>query len=467
MSIRIHDYTMILEIDGKVIATAAERACGWWEVDYATGADPLHLALVFNIGHTNAMAYTNAARNLLGGPVEPFARIAPDPQPVPRRMRHKLWIPDEQRRIMATKTLRARGIVLIIIAAAVAGCGTAASGANPGMPVSYRAPGKTAGLSQTGMPRPQAPRGTPTGRGYRAAFAAAVAGSIKSDPQRLAVFSAWDGRLLRWLVRRAPDPVPLSVSPNGRWLYYYNQGASARGGCPSTGFVDPVLWKVPVGGGRPRQADVRTPSIAFSPDGRMVAYTASADCGRVVRIVVRNRRTGATRRIVLARNDLTGQPTFTAQLSWAPDDTHLAVAVAPAAAINVLSVINALHATNAITARPIPPCAGGNSSCLDPAFDIRGRLTFLKWQATPTTASITEWVIRWQRGQAKELFRLSAAQSPGTASASIAVSATGNAVLLEGGTRYPRIWRWYHGTLSLILRSTSRRVAWRPLWLSE
>jgi hypothetical protein len=36
----------------------------------ATGADPLHLPLVFNIDHTNAMAYANAARNLLGSPVE-------------------------------------------------------------------------------------------------------------------------------------------------------------------------------------------------------------------------------------------------------------------------------------------------------------------------------------------------------------------------------------------------------------
>jgi len=34
----------------------------------ATGADPLHRALVFNIDHTNAMAYANAARNLLTGP---------------------------------------------------------------------------------------------------------------------------------------------------------------------------------------------------------------------------------------------------------------------------------------------------------------------------------------------------------------------------------------------------------------
>jgi hypothetical protein len=35
----------------------------------ATGADPLRLALVFNIDHTNAMAYANAARNLLSSPV--------------------------------------------------------------------------------------------------------------------------------------------------------------------------------------------------------------------------------------------------------------------------------------------------------------------------------------------------------------------------------------------------------------
>jgi hypothetical protein len=36
----------------------------------AAGADPLHLALVFRIDHTNAMAYANAARNLLTSPAE-------------------------------------------------------------------------------------------------------------------------------------------------------------------------------------------------------------------------------------------------------------------------------------------------------------------------------------------------------------------------------------------------------------
>ena len=44
----------------------------------AARADPLHLALIFNIDHTNAMAYASAARNLLSGPAGqallPFAR---------------------------------------------------------------------------------------------------------------------------------------------------------------------------------------------------------------------------------------------------------------------------------------------------------------------------------------------------------------------------------------------------------
>ena len=43
----------------------------------ATGADPLHLALVFSIDHSNAMAYANAARNLLSSPAEQALSPAP------------------------------------------------------------------------------------------------------------------------------------------------------------------------------------------------------------------------------------------------------------------------------------------------------------------------------------------------------------------------------------------------------
>jgi hypothetical protein len=44
----------------------------------ATGADPLHLALVFNIDHTTAMAYANAARNLLSSPAEQALSLHPE-----------------------------------------------------------------------------------------------------------------------------------------------------------------------------------------------------------------------------------------------------------------------------------------------------------------------------------------------------------------------------------------------------
>jgi hypothetical protein len=44
----------------------------------ATGADPLHLTLVFNIDHTNAMAYANAARNLLSSPAEQVPSRRPE-----------------------------------------------------------------------------------------------------------------------------------------------------------------------------------------------------------------------------------------------------------------------------------------------------------------------------------------------------------------------------------------------------
>ena len=55
------------------VASAEDRGCGGPGILHealATGADPLHLALVFNIDHTNAMAYANAARNLLTSPAE-------------------------------------------------------------------------------------------------------------------------------------------------------------------------------------------------------------------------------------------------------------------------------------------------------------------------------------------------------------------------------------------------------------
>src|SRR6266705_747875 len=155
-----------------------------------------------------------------------------------------------------------RGLVFVVASAmAVAGC------AAPGGLASRAA---TLGVSQ-------------------GAFVAAVSGTGQQARRGLAEFSSADGRLLRWLVRSRRSPLPVAVSPDGRWVYFYYQAALAL--CPDNGFSEPVLWRVPVRGGRPRQAGLATTSIAFSPDGRMVARTSSKNCGRTVWIVVRNRRT--------------------------------------------------------------------------------------------------------------------------------------------------------------------------------
>jgi integrase len=46
----------------------------------ATGADPLHLTLIFNIDHTTAMSYADAARKLLGASAEHRASSTADPR---------------------------------------------------------------------------------------------------------------------------------------------------------------------------------------------------------------------------------------------------------------------------------------------------------------------------------------------------------------------------------------------------
>jgi hypothetical protein len=142
---------------------------------------------------------------------------------------------------------------------------------------------------------------------YPAVFVAAVFGN--GPVQGLAEFSSANGRLVRRLVRISQSPVPVAVSPDGRRVYFYYQDAVPN--CPSNGFTEPAPWWVPARGGQARRAGVQTTAITFSPDGRMEAFSSTSRCGRVIRIVVRNLRTGATRRIIAWRNTVTAHyPVF-------------------------------------------------------------------------------------------------------------------------------------------------------------
>lgn len=320
-----------------------------------------------------------------------------------------------------------------------------------GSPVATAGPG-----IRLGAHGPMAAR---TSRGaYPAAFVASVE-SGKRAGSGLAVFSSATGRLERWLVRGAQSLRPVEVSPGGRWVYYVS--STSGGWCAGNGNTQPVLWRVPAAGGRPRQTGLRTSDIAVSPDGRMTAYVSTLHCGHTVWIVVRDQRAGTSRRIFVTRNTAASSyPFATAQLSWAADDTHLAVSAWLTTAISKLFVVDARHAS-ALPATPIGPCVQHTVGCKDQSFTAAGALIFLNWrQATPPA----ERVVRWQHGSATVLLHLTAAQTaiPG----SIAADPAGNAILIQGGYPKAAIWRWVAGHTVLLIRSAPRRIVTDPLWLT-
>jgi hypothetical protein len=300
-----------------------------------------------------------------------------------------------------------------------------------------------------------------------ASFVAAV--YRNSAPQGLAVFSSSSGRLVRWLLHSTSGPAPAAVSADGRWVYYYNQ--SGLKSCPSDGLILPALWRVKAGGGPPQKTGLRTDSFALSPDGKMSAYLSARHCGRTLWLMVRNRRTGHTRRIFLWHNAPTAfYQVATAQLSWAPDDVHLAVGLATAPAINGLSVINTRRVTNASTAPEIRPCNGGSSSvqvgCVDPGFDVHGRLTFVKWRS-PVSGAPSVLALRWYHDQTTRLFRFNRTQSKALNGQSLSVNRQGTAILLESYLTEPTIWRWARSSMALVFRSTPQRTLFGPMWLQR
>ncbi len=61
--------------------------------------------------------------------------------------------------------------------------------------------------------------------------------------------------------------------------------------------------------------------------------------------------------------------------------------------------------------QPLPvagsPAAPAQVGCLNPSFDVHGRLTFLDWLEAPSRSG--EWTVRWRSGHATRLFKLNRA----------------------------------------------------------
>jgi hypothetical protein len=104
--------------------------------------------------------------------------------------------------------------------------------------------------------------------------------------------------------------------------------------------------------------------------------------------------------------------------------------------------------------------------CVDPGFDVHGRLTFVEWRS-PVSGAPTVLALRWYHDQTTRLFRFNRTQGEALNSQSLSVNRQGTAILLESYIAEPTIWRWAKSFMELVFRSSPQRTLFGPLWLQR
>ena len=273
------------------------------------------------------------------------------------------------------------------------------------------------------------------GATFPAVFAASIpfasANSQRGDlGERIALLSSRTGDLVRWLSPRQDGLFDAVLSVQGGWVYFLRGIASVS------------VWRVPVAGGRAQLVQAGAVDYAVSPDGRAIAYVLSGiHRGEVAEIVARNLVTGRQNTIYMGSNFGNGAPGVSG-LSWAPDDTHLAVQSSLSAAINSVLVFDACTARTVGDGRSAPaPCTGtGYLACgdLDPGYLTSGGLTYVV-QRVYGTDDVRASLIEWRAGRLETLLSFPAGAFL------ISVTAQGQAIWVTGPPQ-PKggwtIWRW-------------------------
>ena len=138
--------------------------------------------------------------------------------------------------------------------------------------------------------------------GSRLYLGLGVGSSGSFTPHGLAEMSISGGELRRISIMPSPDMVPLDLSPDGAELLVVDgRGAPPRG----------PLWSLPLLGGSPRRlADVAGETAAWSPDGKMLAFSNLRDL-----FIARADGTEA-RKITSVKGDIKN-------IEWSPDGSHL------------------------------------------------------------------------------------------------------------------------------------------------
>jgi hypothetical protein len=306
----------------------------------------------------------------------------------------------------------------------------------PAVLTAWSLPADTAGLEcSAALARPV----------FAASFAFTSATPGRGDGgERIAVLSSRTGDLVRWLTPRQDGTFDAVLSVHDSWVYFLrNRGRSV------------ATWRVPITGGPAQPVQASYTLSAVSPDGRVVASEIRMDHGDVVELVARNLVTGQHHTIIVATSpDQRGQGI--SSLSWAPDDTHLAVQFSQTPAINSVLVLDAFTATTVLgdgRIAPAPcPIAEAHPACEEffPAYLASGALTYVIQQLSSSGAASAS-LVAWQAGGSTTLLSFPEGASqlyPMTAEGLYDMTAQGQAIWVNGPPQ-PKgpwvIWRWSGG----------------------
>jgi hypothetical protein len=311
------------------------------------------------------------------------------------------------------------------------------------MTVAATAAGCTGGTSATSASAHPAAATAGTGAGAAGPVPPVFAASLASIPpkpdsslgDRIALLSSQTGKLLRWLTPLQDGVYDAVLSVHDGWVYFLRGVASVS------------TWRVPVAGGPARLVQAGAVDYAVSPDGHAVAYVISGLHLDVAEIVVRNLVTGRQNTIIMAAKPSPGAnnwPPGISGLTWAPDDTHLAVQFSLTAAINSVLVFDAFTATTIRDGRTAPtPCTVTDKpACgeLDPAYLASGALSYVILRLSRSGAASAS-LVAWQAGHLRTLLSLAAG-----ASQIYDMTAQGQAIwALPRPKQSWTIWRWSGG----------------------
>jgi hypothetical protein len=322
-------------------------------------------------------------------------------------------------------------VLTVAIAAAVAGCAAA--------------PSTTTGSTATGFTAiPADTQASSMPAVFAASLVYTPAHTGLSEGERVALYSSQTGRMVRWLTplqRNVSDSV---LNVHDGWVYFLRTGTGSGG---------PSVWRVAEAGGAAQLVQAGATDYAVSQDGRDIAYVTSADHGRVVEVVARNLVSGKRNTIVMATDPCgcyNSFPPNIGELSWAPDDAHLAVTYQATAAISSVEVFGAFTGKTSSDGRTAPaPCKlDGGAQCTEygAGYLADGALTYAVEQLS-ARGTADDSLYAWQGRTRTALLRSFGVALP-------YLTPQEQAIWVQGPTAPKQpwtIWRWTGGAPARIL----------------